>query len=111
MTVTKKPDRRGERAKETVKTIACGNAGCSGATVVTTLACFLLHAGPRVRRAPGIPHALCFFGRMVHAQLGRYQRRGIAQAYLNKSDVIPRSESDEAIQASRFDWIASVRSQ
>jgi hypothetical protein len=31
-----------ESAKETVKTIACGNAGCSGATVVTN-ACAFYH--------------------------------------------------------------------
>ena len=58
----KKADRRGEH-EAAVKTIACGNAGCSGATVVTTLVCFLpLHTGLRVQRAPGIPRALIFHG-------------------------------------------------
>ena len=35
MTVTRKPS-TGESAKQAVKTIACGNAGCSGGPVVTT---------------------------------------------------------------------------
>jgi len=39
--------------------------------VVTTLACFLLHARLRVQRAPGIPHALIFQGREINASLGR----------------------------------------
>ena len=70
-TVTRKPDRRGEH-EAAVKTIACGNAGCSGATVVTTLVCFLpLHTRLRVQRAPGIPRALIFHGakrpRMIRA--------------------------------------------
>jgi hypothetical protein len=51
----------GESAKETVKTIACGNAGCSGGPVATTsCATNTLHTRLRVRRAPGIPHALYF---------------------------------------------------
>src|SRR6202048_4419320 len=32
---------RHKSTKETVKTIACGNAGCSGGPVVTTLVCYL----------------------------------------------------------------------
>ena len=49
-----------ESTKETVNTIACGNAGCPGATVVTnSCAFYTLRTRLRVRRAPGIPHALC----------------------------------------------------
>jgi hypothetical protein len=49
----------GESTKETVKTIACGNAGRSGATVVTnSCAFYTLRTRLRVQRAPGIPRAL-----------------------------------------------------
>jgi hypothetical protein len=37
-TVTTKPDHRGEH-EISRKTIACGNAGCPGELVVTTLVC------------------------------------------------------------------------
>jgi len=47
-TVTTKPGRRGER-EVSRKTIACGNAGCSGGPVVTTLVCLL----PFAREAAG----------------------------------------------------------
>jgi hypothetical protein len=58
-TVTKSPI-TGESTKETVKTIAQGVPECFGEPVVTTLVCFhLLHTRLRVRRALGIPCALC----------------------------------------------------
>ena len=58
MTVTNKPDRRGER-EISRKTIARGMPGETGVTVVTTLVCFFhLQARLRVHRAPGIPCAL-----------------------------------------------------
>jgi hypothetical protein len=61
-TVTRRIRRR-EEHEISRKTIACGNAGCTGATVVTTV-CLLPSAhGPRVLRAPGIPRALTFEGR------------------------------------------------
>ena len=49
----------------------------SGVTVVTMLVCFTyhLHARLRAHRAPGIPCALCFEGREIHAQLGRFTPR------------------------------------
>src|SRR5882724_10391791 len=57
-TVSNKPGHRGER-EVSRKTIACGNAGCSGGPVVTTLVClFSSHTRLRVHWAPGIPHAL-----------------------------------------------------
>jgi hypothetical protein len=46
----------GESTKETVKTIACGNAGCSGATVVTTLVCYQ-HTAHEAAGAPGTRHS------------------------------------------------------
>jgi hypothetical protein len=42
--------------KEAVKTIACGNAGCSGATVVTTLVCYL-HIAREAAGAAGTRHS------------------------------------------------------
>jgi hypothetical protein len=49
----------------------------SALPAVTTLVCFVshLHARLRVQRAPGIPHALCFSGRKIHAKLGRIASR------------------------------------
>src|SRR5258706_16147084 len=55
MTVTRKPI-TGESTKETVKTIACGNARCSGATVVTTLVCYL-HTAHEAAGAAGTRHS------------------------------------------------------
>jgi hypothetical protein len=75
-TVTKSPITE-ESAKETVKTIARGMPGVSGATVVTMLVCFfILHARLRAHRAPGIPCALVL-GREVHAPLGRIRAAGM----------------------------------
>src|SRR6202022_1525592 len=54
-TVTNKPDHRGEH-EVSRKTIACGNAGCSGATVVTTLVCYL-HFAHEAAGAAGIRHS------------------------------------------------------
>src|SRR5882724_6970533 len=42
-TVSNKPGHRGER-EVSRKTIACGNAGCSGGPAVTTLVCFIQSA-------------------------------------------------------------------
>src|ERR1700686_914452 len=63
MTVTKKPDRRGEH-EVSRKTIACGNAGlfrwtCGDYARVLHL---ISHARLRVHWAPGIPHALFSLG-------------------------------------------------
>src|SRR6202035_1265372 len=56
----------GESTKETVKTIACGNAGCSGATVVTTLVCYQ-HTAHEAAGAVGTRHSPrpLFFGAKV----------------------------------------------
>jgi len=47
----------GESSKETVNTIACGNAGCPGATVVTNARAYYSTRALRVQRAPGIPRS------------------------------------------------------
>ena len=57
---------------ETVKTIACGNAGCPGATVVTNACAFYTsRTRLRVQRAPGIPHALCWADRSSKTRVHR----------------------------------------
>src|SRR5258708_37695854 len=76
-TVSNKPGHRGEH-EVSRKTIARGMPGRSGVTVVTTLVCFFIsHARLRVHRAPGIPCALRFQGRELHAQLGRIHAAGM----------------------------------
>src|SRR5258708_21085443 len=49
--------------------------GCSGASWCLTRVFTTHHARLRVHLAPGIPHALVFLGRMVHAKLGRITPR------------------------------------
>src|SRR5260221_14255121 len=91
MTVTNKPDRRGER-EISRKTIARGMPGVSGVTVVTTLVCFFhLHTRLRVHRAPGIPCALyCRRGETVFAKLGHsVPRDRDAYVGLDGNAVIP----------------------
>jgi hypothetical protein len=58
----------GESAKETVKTIACGNAGRFRCTRCYSCAFYQykVHARPRVQRAPGIPHALVWGERFIN---------------------------------------------
>jgi len=56
------------------KTIACGNAGCSGVLDSCAFYQCKVHTRPRVQWAPGIPHALQR-GREINAQLGRTARR------------------------------------
>src|SRR3984893_18164678 len=66
---------RHKSAKETVKTIACGNAGCSGATVVTTLACYL-HFAREAAGATGTRHSpRPLLGEKFMQRLGRIAPR------------------------------------
>src|SRR3981081_4493332 len=82
MTVTKKPDHRGEH-EVSRKTIARGMPGRSGVTVVTTLVCFLLctRGCGRIRR-PAFPAPSEFQGERLTHNSGA-SRRGIADPYLN----------------------------
>jgi len=68
-----------------------------------------LHTGLRVQRAPGIPHALCFSGREIKANLGRIAPRGRERAFKRHCE----GQSDEAIHTFFLlrPWIASLRSQ
>src|SRR3981189_2536152 len=82
MTVTKKPDHRGEH-EVSRKTIARGMPGNPGVTVVTTLVCFLLctRGCARISR-PALPAPSQFQGeRLTH--ISGASRRGIADPYLN----------------------------
>jgi len=72
-TVTRKPDHRGE-LEAAVKTIACGNVGCSGVSVVTNACAFYFAHAAAGAWAPGIPHAL--FGRNCRQRRGRFAPRG-----------------------------------
>src|ERR1700682_1885969 len=87
----------GESAKETVKTIACGNAGRLRCTRCYSCAFYhyQVHTRPRVQRAPGIPHAL--FGREISC-IARAHRA--ARAKTCHESVIARSEADEALHSS-----------
>ena len=75
--------------------------GVSGATVVTTLVCSLSFRtrGCGCAWAPGIPHALFFWGGTIKAQLGRNAVAGSRRCECY-SIVIARSESDGAIRPS-----------
>src|SRR3977135_2990219 len=75
MTVTRRIRRRGEH-EISRKTIACGNAGCSGGPVVTTLVCVttLCARGCGCGGHPAFPTPSV--GRKAHARLGRIAPRG-----------------------------------
>jgi len=86
--------------------------GDPGATVVTTLVCFL-HFAHEAAGAMGTRHSPrpLLGGSFMHNPGAT--RRGIAKVYVNYSDVIARSESDEAIQIAsalrRMDCFAYAR--
>ena len=109
-----KPGHQGEH-EVSRKTIACGNAGCSGATVVTNArANYSTRAaagatGTRHSPLPPWGSATPSLGEGFMQNSGA-SRRGIVKSYL---DVIARSESDEAIHSCFHvaAWIASLRSQ
>jgi hypothetical protein len=67
----------GESAKETVKTIACGNAGCSGVLVVNTR---VRSTNTKCTRGCGCSGHPAFptpsTGRKIHQRLGRFAPRG-----------------------------------
>jgi hypothetical protein len=74
MMVAKKPGHQGEH-EISCNTIACGNAGCPGATVVTNACAFYLCArGCGCIGYPAFP-APSISGRKIYAKLGRTARR------------------------------------
>src|SRR4030081_525031 len=79
MTVTRRIRRRGEH-EISRKTIACGNAGCSGELVVTTLVCVttLCARGCGCSGHPAFPTPSV--GRKIHAHLGHIAPRGRGSA-------------------------------
>src|SRR6266404_611445 len=102
--VSNKPGHRGER-EVSRKTIARGMPGdfrCDRGDYARAL--FILRARLRVHRAPGIPCALCFEGREIHARLGRIasrDREGMCHRHCEE----PLRRSNPAFFAAR--WIAS----
>src|SRR3981189_969128 len=82
MTVTKKPDHRGEH-EVSRKTIAQGRAECSGEPVVTTLVCFLLCTrGCGCTGHPAFPAPSVIEGRRFTHTSG-VSRREVADACLS----------------------------
>ena len=76
----------GESTKETVKTIACGNAGCSGGPVVTTLVCFL-HFAREAAGAAGTRHSpRPLLGERLMHDSGA-SRRGNAELFLMNTNA------------------------
>jgi hypothetical protein len=53
-----------------------------------------------VQRAPGIPHALCFPGREINAQLGRIARRDREAA---SGIVLPLESFEVGVHEALFD--------
>jgi hypothetical protein len=85
-------------------------SGETDVTVVTTLVCFfILHARLRAQRAPDIPCALSFEGR-ISWQTSDASRRENVHDCLN---VIARSKATKQSTLTGFaaPWIASLRSQ
>src|SRR3977135_3413496 len=108
MTVTKKPDHRGEH-EVSRKTIARGVPGNPGVTVVTTLVCFLLctRGCGRIRR-PAFPAPSLAEGVARPANLGRIAPRECGGVSLRHCE---RSEAIHAFFLVCSKWIASLRSQ
>jgi hypothetical protein len=72
----------GRARRKPLKPLRAGMPGETGATVVTTLVCFLLlHTRLRAHWAPGIPHAL-MGGRTMHNPGA--SRRGIVELCLER---------------------------
>src|SRR6202158_1990787 len=93
----------GESTKETVKTTACGNAGCSGATVVTTLVCYL-HFAHEAAGAAGTrpsPRPLFFKGASFMHKAGG-TRRGSANSYAHAARVPTVDREGRAIGSALF---------
>jgi hypothetical protein len=72
--VAKKPGTPG-RARSSRKAIAQGVPDVSALPDYLVCVSILLHTSLRVRPAPGIPCALCLFGRRFHAKLGQIMPR------------------------------------
>src|SRR5690349_20850089 len=66
----RKPGSQGERAIS-VKTVAQGRPDVSAYTCGSCPVLFLMHGEPRVRRAPGLPCALCSLEGGFLVKLGR----------------------------------------
>ena len=94
-------------AKETVPTIACGNAGCFRCTCGDLLVCFHhSHARLPVHRHPAFPTPSTG-GSFGHASGTSF--RGNAEACVRHTSVIARSEATkQSIPQPAAPWIASL---
>jgi len=81
MTVTRGIRRRGERGVNRSNHCA-GKAGLSRPNLWSLPRALFSHGGPRVRRAPGLPCALCFQRSTRRQSPGRDVRGGNVQLYL-----------------------------
>src|SRR3981081_4260725 len=101
MTVTKKPDHRGEH-EVSRKTIARGVPGRSGVTVVTTLVCFLLctRGCGRIRR-PAFPAPSDDEGRTILPKLARKRAARSRSCVSDKSNVVARSDLSAVAQRAK----------
>ena len=86
MTVTRRIRSPGRARNKPLKPLRAGMPGDLGEPRgdYARVLCFISHARLRVHWAPGIPHALCFSGRRLHAQLGRSaprERGGVSQRH------------------------------
>src|SRR5216684_1410364 len=84
MTVTRRIRSPGRARNKPLKPLRAGMPGESGCTCgdYARVLCFISHARLRVRRAPGIPHALCFLGANGSCTPRAQSRRGNAEAHL-----------------------------
>src|SRR6202521_305157 len=82
----KKPGHRGERGVSRKPLRREGRIASAEPVCSCAFFCALLHARPRVQRAPGFPCALLFLSRVaIDAKLGRIAPRDREVAAANKS--------------------------
>jgi hypothetical protein len=95
----------GESTKETVKTIACGNAGCSGVSAVDTrvLSTFCTR-GHGCSGHPVFPTPSDFLGGRFGAELGRMaSREGIWSSRRRPGPITPGVDDEERSLPQRQD--------
>src|SRR6266851_7619792 len=84
MTVTRRIRSPGRARNKPLKPLRAGMPGESGEPSVTMLVCFILFRTRGCGCIGHLPHALCFPGRTIHAQLGRIAPReceGVSDEY------------------------------
>jgi hypothetical protein len=103
MTVTNKPDHRGEHENKLLKPLRAGMPGESGWTCGDYARVLTSHFAREAAGATGTRHSPRphFSGRRINARLGRYPRRGDADAHLKLArDGCPLSKTSDRTQRS-----------